>query len=146
MLDVMRLDHGVGLPTPNYATIGSSGMDVCAAIGSDEVIILPSMERKLIPTGFCFAIPDNYEIQVRSRSGLSLHNGIAVLNSPGTIDSDYRGELQILLINFSDTPFVVRRGDRIAQIVLTPVVRAKLREVPSLDLTIRDKDGFGSTG
>ena len=129
---------------PFYQTSGSSGMDLRAFLSS-SVILLPG-ERKLVPTGIYLEIPKDYEAQVRSRSGLALKRGISVLNSPGTIDADYRGELKVILINLSDKIFVVEKGLRIAQMVLSPVIKAKLKEVTKLENTERGSGGFGSTG
>ena len=129
---------------PFYQTSGSSGMDLRAFLSS-PVILLPG-ERKLVPTGIYIEIPKDYEAQVRSRSGLALKKGISVLNSPGTIDADYRGELKVILINLSDKVFVVEKGLRIAQMVLSPVIKAKLKEVTELENTERGSGGFGSTG
>lgn len=145
-VDVMfqREPGAEDIPLPSYATPGSVGLDLCAAVES-EVILNPS-ERKLIPTGLRVAIPEGFEGQVRPRSGLALRNGIGLVNSPGTIDSDYRGPLQIIMINFSDEPFTIRRGDRIAQLVIGPVVQARLVETDSLPETSRNEGGFGHTG
>src|SRR6185503_15698877 len=137
-----RLPHGEGLPLPSYATSGAAGMDVVAA---EDVDLMPG-QRHAVATGFKVAIPDGYEVQVRPRSGLALKHGITVPNTPGTIDSDYRGELKVILINHGDTAFEVRRGDRIAQLVLAPVVRASWLKVDELDETARGAGGFGSTG
>jgi len=139
---VMRLPHGEGLVLPAYATDGAAGMDVVAA---EDVTILPGA-RHAVATGLAMAIPAGFEIQVRPRSGLALKHGISVPNSPGTIDSDYRGELKVILINHGSEPFAVLRGDRIAQLVLAPVVRASWVEVSALDETKRGDGGFGSTG
>lgn len=139
---VRRLAHGDGLPLPVYATEGAAGMDVVAA---EELDLLPG-QRHAVATGFAIAIPDGYEVQVRPRSGLALKHGIAVPNTPGTIDSDYRGELKVILINHGDAPFPIRRGDRIAQLVAAPVQRAGFVEVDDLDATARGARGFGSTG
>ncbi|MDM7927458.1 dUTP diphosphatase [Blastomonas fulva] len=139
---VRRLAHGDGLPLPVYATEGAAGMDVVAA---EELDLLPG-QRHAVATGFAIAIPDGYEVQVRPRSGLALKHGIAVPNTPGTIDSDYRGELKVILINHGDAPFPIRRGDRIAQLVAAPVQRAGFVEVDDLDTTARGAGGFGSTG
>jgi dUTP pyrophosphatase len=139
---VKRLDHAGDLPLPSYETAGSAGMDVRAA---EELVIAPS-KRGLIGTGFAFAIPAGYEIQVRPRSGLALKKGVSIPNTPGTIDSDYRGELKIILINHGEEDFVIQRGDRIAQIVVAPVQRGNLVEVDNLDDTARGSGGFGSTG
>lgn len=139
---VKRLPHGEGLDLPVYATAGAAGMDVLAA---EDVTLAPG-GRYAVATGLAMAIPDGYEIQVRPRSGLALKHGISLPNTPGTIDSDYRGELKVIMINLGQEPFVVRRGDRIAQLVLAPVVRAVWAEVTDLDDTARGAGGFGSTG
>ncbi|MBU0669310.1 MAG: dUTP diphosphatase [Alphaproteobacteria bacterium] len=137
-----RLPHGHGLDLPAYATPGAAGMDVVAA----EAVELAAGARHAVATGFALAIPEGYEIQVRPRSGLALKHGIGVPNAPGTIDSDYRGELKIILVNHGAESFAVARGDRIAQLVLAPVVRAGWEEVADLDPTDRGEGGFGSTG
>jgi dUTP pyrophosphatase len=137
-----RLPHGEGLALPAYATEGAAGMDVLSA----EDVTIASGGRHAVATGLSVAIPQGYEIQVRPRSGLALKHGISVPNTPGTIDSDYRGELKVILINHGREPFLVARGDRIAQLVLAPVVRAAWAEVDELDLTERGAGGFGSTG
>ena len=129
---------------PLYKTSGSSGMDLVAYI-KKKIIINPS-KIEIIPTGIAVAIPKNYEIQIRPRSGLAANKGISVLNTPGTIDSDYRGEIKIILINLSKKSFIVKSGDRIAQMILCPIAKGKLREVKNLPKTIRGKAGFGSTG
>ena len=129
---------------PVYKTTGSAGMDIEANIEND-IIINPG-EKKLIPTGIFVAIPDNYEIQIRPRSGLAINNGISVLNTPGTIDSDYRGEIKVILINLGKEIFKIKNGERIAQIVLSPVVNAKFKEVNELPNSPRGRGGFGSTG
>ena len=129
---------------PVYKTTGSAGMDIEANIEND-IIINPG-EKKLIPTGISVAIPESYEIQIRPRSGLAINNGISVLNTPGTIDSDYRGEIKVILINLGKEIFKIKNGERIAQIVLTPVVNAKFKEVNELPNSPRGKGGFGSTG
>ena len=139
---IHRLPHGEGLPLPAYATAGAAGMDVVAA----EALTLAPGARQAVATGFAIAIPDGFEVQVRPRSGLALKHGITCLNSPGTIDSDYRGEVKIILANLGDAPFVIARGDRIAQLVPAAVQRATLHEVASLDETARGAGGFGSTG
>jgi len=141
-IQIARLPHGEGLPLPAYATSGAAGMDVVAA----EDLDLQPGERHAVATGFKVAIPDGYEIQVRPRSGLALKHGVSVPNSPGTIDSDYRGELKIIVINFGPQTFPVRRGDRIAQIVPAAVTQAGWDEVGDLDETSRGAGGFGSTG
>ena len=129
---------------PVYKTTGSAGMDIEANIEND-IIINPG-EKKLIPTGISVAIPENYEIQIRPRSGLAINNGISVLNTPGTIDSDYRGEIKVILINLGKEIFKIKNGERIAQIVLSPVVNAEFKEVNELPNSSRGKGGFGSTG
>ncbi len=139
---VMRLPHGEGLDLPVYATAGAAGMDVVSA---EDVTIAPGM-RHAVATGLAMAIPEGYEIQVRPRSGLALKHGITVPNTPGTIDSDYRGELKVILINHGGADFAIRRGDRVAQLVLAPVTRASWLEVETLDETARGTGGFGSTG
>ncbi|MCA0903150.1 dUTP diphosphatase [Qipengyuania aquimaris] len=137
-----RLPHGHGLDLPRYATDGAAGMDVLSA----EAVSLKPGQRHAVATGFAVAIPDGYEIQVRPRSGLAFKHGITVPNTPGTIDSDYRGELKVLLINHGDESFAIERGDRIAQLVLAPVTQAAWQEVDELDETTRGEGGFGSTG
>ncbi len=132
------------LPLPEYKTDGSVGMDLHAAV-KEDVIIAPG-ERKLIPTGIRIAIPEGYEGQVRPRSGLAINHGIGMLNSPGTIDSDYRGEIQVILINLGENPFVIKRGDRIAQLVISPVVKVDWEVVIELPKTNRGAGGFGHTG
>ena len=139
---IQRLPHGEGLPLPAYATDGAAGMDVVAAEG----LILPPGGRHAVATGFAIAIPVGYEVQVRPRSGLALKHGVTCLNTPGTSDSDYRGEVKVILANLGDTDFPVRRGDRIAQLVPAPVQHAALDEVDCLDETVRGAGGFGSTG
>ncbi len=139
---ILRLPGNDDLPLPDYATVGAAGMDVVAA---EETAIAPGM-RHAVATGLALSIPPGFEIQVRPRSGLALKHGITVPNTPGTIDSDYRGELKVILINHGDTTFVVQRGDRVAQLVLAPVTRASWLEVDELDDTVRGIGGFGSTG
>jgi dUTP pyrophosphatase len=141
---ITRLPHGAGLPLPAYATPGAAGMDAVAAV-TDTYILQPGT-RFPVPLGFCMAIPEGYEVQVRPRSGLALKNGITVPNSPGTIDSDYRGEVKALLINLGNEPFVIERGMRICQLVPAAVTRAALVQVEALDDTQRGTGGFGSTG
>ena len=139
---VKRLDHGTGLPLPAYATSGAAGMDITAA----ESLTLRPGKRHAVATGFAFAIPDGYEVQVRPRSGLALKHGITCLNTPGTIDSDYRGEVKVILANLGEEDFVINTGDRIAQIVVAPVTQGIMCEVEALDDTDRGTGGFGSTG
>ena len=139
---VKKFNKNIKLPT--YKTSGSSGMDLVAYI-KNKITINPG-KTAIIPTGIAVAIPKNYEIQIRPRSGLAAKKGISVLNTPGTVDSDYRGEIKIILINLSKKLFVVKSGDRIAQMILCPIAKAKLKEVKKLPRTIRGKGGFGSTG
>jgi len=141
-VQVKRLPHGEGLSLPAYATPGAAGMDVVSA---EDVTLAPGA-RHAVATGLSMAIPEGYEIQVRPRSGLALKHGISVPNTPGTIDSDYRGELKVILINLGSEPFEIARGDRVAQLVLAPVVQAAWDEVAELDATERGIGGFGSTG
>ena len=139
---VKKFDKNIKLPT--YKTSGSSGMDLVAYI-KNKITINPG-KTAMIPTGIAVAVPKNYEIQIRPRSGLAAKKSISVLNTPGTIDSDYRGEIKIILINLSKKSFVIKSGDRVAQMILCPVVKGKLREVKNLPKTVRGKGGFGSTG
>jgi len=139
---IKKFDKNIKLPV--YKTYGSSGMDIVAHT-KNKITIKPT-KTSLIPTGIAVAIPKNYELQIRPRSGLAIKKGISVLNTPGTIDSDYRGEIKIILINLSNKPFVVKSGDRIAQMVLCPVKKGRLKEVKILPKTTRNKKGFGSTG
>ncbi|MEO0420153.1 MAG: dUTP diphosphatase [Pseudomonadota bacterium] len=141
-VELKRLEHGADLPLPAYATDGAAGMDVVSA---EDVTIEPGA-RHAVATGLSMAIPQGYEIQVRPRSGLAFKHGITVPNTPGTIDSDYRGELKVLLINHGAQAFDIARGDRVAQLVLAPVVQAAWDEVDELDATARGEGGFGSTG
>jgi dUTP pyrophosphatase len=145
-LEVQRLPHAEGLALPDYQTAGSAGMDLAAALRQGEPVQLDPGARAIIPTGLAFAIPHGYEMQIRPRSGLAAKHGITVLNSPGTIDSDYRGEVQVMLINHGDKAFEISRGERIAQAVVAPVVQARLVEVSELGETARGAGGFGSTG
>ncbi|RDV07210.1 dUTP diphosphatase [Sphingorhabdus pulchriflava] len=139
---VKRLNNGAGLPLPVYASAGAAGMDICAA----EAITLKPGKRAAVPTGFAFAIPHGYEIQVRPRSGLALKHGITCLNTPGTIDCDYRGEVKVILANLGEEEVSFERGDRIAQLVVAAAPQAKISEVDALDDTARGAGGFGSTG
>lgn len=141
---VLRLPHGEGLPLPDYATQGSAGLDLLAAVS--EAVTLQPGARALIPTGLALALPPGYEAQVRPRSGLALKHGLTVLNSPGTIDADYRGEVQVILVNLGAEPVTVTRGMRIAQLVPAPVTRARLEEARELPVSARSGGGFGSTG
>ncbi len=141
---VKRLPHSEGLALPSYATQGAAGMDLLAAVAA-PMTIAPG-QRVLVPTGLAIALPPGYELQVRPRSGLALKNGIVLPNSPGTVDEDYRGELQVIVMNAGDAPFTVERGMRIAQAVLAPVIRASWQETDTLPETARGAGGFGSTG
>ena len=143
-LKIQQLDHGKDLPLPHYATDGAAGMDVCAAL--DEPLMMNPMERLAVPTGLAMAIPHGYEIQVRPRSGLALKQGLTVANAPGTIDSDYRGEVKVILINLGQDAVEITHGMRIAQLVLAPVSIARPQLVTTLDETERGTGGFGSTG
>ena len=144
ILKIKKLENGKDLPLPKYETSGSAGMDLLAAIDA-EIILKPS-EIKLVKTGIAFALEKGFEAQVRPRSGLALKNGITVLNTPGTIDSDYRGEVCVILINHSQVDFVITRGMRIAQVVIAKYEQAEVAEVENLDETARGTGGFGSTG
>ncbi|MBE7490772.1 MAG: dUTP diphosphatase [Planctomycetes bacterium] len=143
-IKLKRLPHGEGLALPACQTAHAAGADVQAALSAP--LVLRPGGRELVPTGFCYEIPPGYEMQVRPRSGLALKHGITVLNAPGTIDADYRGELKVLLVNHGQEPFEIRRGERIAQIVVAPVSRATFTEADSLGDTTRGSGGFGSTG
>jgi dUTP pyrophosphatase len=143
-IKLRRLPHGMDLPLPHYATPGAAGMDLLAAV--DAPLTIAPGARALVPTGIAIALPPGYELQIRPRSGLALRHGIVLPNSPGTIDEDYRGEIQVILLNAGDAAFVVERGARIAQAVLAPVVRGRWEVVDSLDATSRNEGGFGSTG
>jgi dUTP diphosphatase len=142
----VRLPHGADLPLPQYQSAQAAGLDLLAAVPADAPVELAPGDRAMIPTGVAIALPPGTEGQVRPRSGLAARHGVTVLNSPGTIDADYRGELQVILINLGTEPFVVRRGMRIAQLIVAPVQRAEIVEVASLDATGRAAGGFGSTG
>lgn len=141
---MQRVPGTEDLPLPAYATSGSAGVDLLAAV-SEETVLAP-MERKLIPTGIMAAIPEGFEGQVRPRSGLALRHGISMVNTPGTIDSDYRGEIKVIMVNLGEEPFVIKRGDRIAQFVICPVMQAEFAEVEELPETSRGGGGFGHTG
>lgn len=140
------MPHFAGLDLPAYATPQSAGLDLRAAVAEDAPVTLAPGQRALIPTGLAIALPEGYEAQVRPRSGLALKHGITCLNSPGTVDADYRGELQVLLINLGQEPFTIRRGERIAQMVIAPVTQAAWAVVDALPETARGAGGFGSTG
>lgn len=141
---IKKLDHAKDLPLPNYESVSAAGMDLRAAL--ENPIVLKPGERKLIPTGLQMALPEGYEAQIRPRSGLAIKNGITMLNTPGTIDADYRGEVKVIAINHGGEEFVVNHGDRIAQMVISPVTQFPVVEVNDLDETERGSDGFGSTG
>lgn len=140
------LDHGRGLEAPRQQSAGAAGVDLLAALGVSETLTLAPGARALIPTGLAMALPEGYEGQVRPRSGLAAKHGVTVLNSPGTIDADYRGEIKVILINLGELPFEIRRGDRIAQLVVAPVMAVTFHLKESLDETQRGSGGFGSTG
>jgi len=143
---VKRLAGAVGLELPRYQSDGAAGLDLVAAVPADAPLLLEPGAREAIPTGLAMELPPGYEAQVRPRSGLAMKHGVTVLNSPGTIDSDYRGEVRVLLVNLGSEPFVVRRGERIAQLVVQPVLRAELKLVAETSATRRGAGGFGSTG
>jgi dUTP pyrophosphatase len=145
-VSVRRLPHGADLPLPAYETDGAAGMDLRAALPPDTPFVLPAKERGLIPTGLVLQLPVGFEAQVRPRSGLAAKHGVTVLNAPGTVDSDYRGEVKVILVNLGSEDFTIRHGDRIAQLVIAPVTRAALVEAAELDETRRGAGGFGSTG
>lgn len=143
---IQQLPHAAGLPLPAYQTAGAAGLDLVAALPEARPLVLAPGTRALIPTGLRLALPNGHEAQVRPRSGLALKHGITVLNSPGTIDADYRGEVQVILVNLGQVPFEIRRGERIAQMVVQPVIQANLVRCEALDETARGAGGFGSTG
>ena len=143
---VRRLPHAKGLPLPAYQTPQSAGMDLLAATSETETLVLQPGRHALVPTGLVFELPGGTEAQVRPRSGLAAKHGVTVLNSPGTIDADYRGEVSVILINLGSEPFAIRRGDRIAQMIIAPVSQARLAETKVLSKTSRGAGGFGSTG
>jgi dUTP pyrophosphatase len=143
---IRRLAHAGGLPLPAYQTAGAAGMDLHAAVPGDAPVTLAPGKRAMIPTGFAIALPEGFEAQIRPRSGLAAKHGITCLNAPGTIDHDYRGEVQVILINHGDAAFDIRRGERIAQMLIAPVTRASWIEAETLDDTERGAGGFGSTG
>lgn len=146
LLGVVRLPHADGLALPSYETAGAAGMDLRAAVPNDRPVLILPGKRMLVPTGFILEIPEGFEGQVRPRSGLALKHGITCLNTPGTIDSDYRGEVKVLLVNLGDEDFLVERGMRIAQLVIAPVVQATIEERSLAGATGRGAGGFGSTG
>jgi len=145
-MKIMRLPHGQDLPLPSYQSEHAAGLDLCAAVPADAPLTLAPGARALVPTGIAIALPQGHEAQVRPRSGLAVRHGLTVLNAPGTVDADYRGEVQVLLINLGSETVTIARGMRIAQLVIAPVARATLHETASLDETLRGQGGFGSTG
>ena len=145
-VELQRLAHAEGLPLPAYQTAEAAGLDLMAAVADSEPMTLASGQYALVPTGLAIALPPGFEAQVRPRSGLAAKHGVTVLNSPGTIDADYRGEIKVILINHGTAPFVIKRGERIAQMVIAPVVQAALVPVAELSETDRGAGGFGSTG
>jgi dUTP pyrophosphatase len=145
-LSLVRLPHGAGIELPAYETGGAAGMDLRAAVEENLPLTLPAGKRALVPTGFVFEIPHGFEGQIRPRSGLAFKHGITCLNTPGTIDSDYRGEVKVLLVNLGEEPFVIERGMRIAQMVIAPVTQVTVREAEDASETERGAGGFGSTG
>ncbi|MGB8399773.1 dUTP diphosphatase [Bradyrhizobium sp.] len=145
-VDIRQLPHGEGLALPAYQTADAAGLDLLAAVPLETPLVLLPGKYAMVPTGLTIALPPGFEAQVRPRSGLAAKHGVTVLNSPGTIDADYRGEINVLLINHGEAPFPVRRGERIAQMVIAPVARAQLMPATSLSTTDRGGGGFGSTG
>jgi dUTP pyrophosphatase len=145
-VEVLQLPHGEGLALPAYQSAHAAGLDLLAAVPADAPVMLAPGAHALVPTGLVIALPPGHEAQVRPRSGLAAKHGVTVLNAPGTVDADYRGEIRVLLINHGDAPFAIRRGERIAQMVIAPVTQAELVAVASLSTTARGSGGFGSTG
>ena len=145
-LNLLRLAHADGIELPSYETAGAAGMDLRAAVTADEPLVLKPGARALVPTGFIFEVPNGYEAQIRPRSGLAIKNGITCLNTPGTVDSDYRGEVKVILANLGQEDFVIERGMRIAQMVIAPVTQVEVFEVSETSSTARGTGGFGSTG
>jgi dUTP pyrophosphatase len=145
-VQIVQLPHAAGLPLPKYESALAAGLDLTAAVPADAPVTIAAGARAMVPTGLCIALPPQAEAQVRPRSGLAAKHGVTVLNTPGTIDADYRGEIQIILVNLGRESFVIERGMRIAQLVVAPILRALLRPVDSLDATQRGAGGFGSTG
>jgi dUTP pyrophosphatase len=145
-LDIRQLPHAAGLPLPSYQSAHAAGLDLLAAVPDNAPLVLAPGKHAMVPTGLAIALPQGFEAQVRPRSGLAAKHGVTVLNSPGTIDADYRGEIQVILINHGPEPFAIRRGERIAQMVIAPVVQVRLNTVDSLPDTSRGSGGFGSTG
>ncbi len=145
-LNLIRLPHGEGLELPAYETKGAAGMDLRAAVDDGATLTIAPWTRVLVPTGFVFEVPEGFEAQIRPRSGLAFKHGITCLNSPGTVDSDYRGEVKVLLANLSEEPFEITRGMRIAQMVIAPVMQVRIAEIAEISETTRGAGGFGSTG
>lgn len=145
-VEISRLPHGVGLPLPSYKTADAAGCDLAAAVPEDAPIVVPSGGRVLVPTGLAIALPTGHEGQIRPRSGLSIDHGVTVINAPGTIDADYRGEIRVPIVNLGAAAFTITRGMRIAQLVVAPVIRATFVECDTLTATDRGGGGFGSTG
>jgi dUTP pyrophosphatase len=145
-VEIRQLPHAEGLPLPAYQSPGAAGLDLLAAVGENSPLVLAPGKHALVPTGLTIALPSGSEAQVRPRSGLAARHGVTVLNSPGTIDADYRGEISVILINHGEAPFTIRRGERIAQMVIAPVVRVELVVAAALSTTDRGSGGFGSTG
>ncbi|NLR98704.1 dUTP diphosphatase [Rhizobium sp. P38BS-XIX] len=146
ILNLVRLPHGEGIDLPSYETKGAAGMDLRAAVDDGATLTIAPGKRALVPTGFIFEVPEGFEAQIRPRSGLALKNGITCLNSPGTVDSDYRGEVKVILANLGDEPFEITRGMRIAQMVIAPVTQVRVAEISEISETARGAGGFGSTG
>lgn len=145
-IEISWLEHGLGLTPPQYQSAGAAGVDLAAAIAPENPILIKPGKRHLVPTGFCMALPQGFEAQIRPRSGLALKHGVTILNAPGTIDSDYRGEVHVLLINLGENDFEIERGMRIAQMVIAPVTIARFSPASELPTSERGKKGFGSTG
>ena len=145
-VEVHQLPHGAGLPLPSYQSAHAAGLDLVAAVPDKNPLVLAPGRPALVPTGLCIALPPGYEAQVRPRSGLAARHGVTVLNAPGTVDADYRGEISVILINHGSAPFEIRRGERIAQMVIAAVAQAELVPVAALPATERGSGGFGSTG
>jgi dUTP pyrophosphatase len=145
-IEVQQLPHAEGLPLPAYHSSQAAGLDLVAAVPEQMPLILAAGQHTMVPTGLVIALPEGFEAQVRPRSGLAARHGVTVLNSPGTVDADYRGEINVLLVNLGDAPFTIRRGERIAQMIVAPVTRVELARADSLSATTRGSGGFGSTG
>jgi dUTP pyrophosphatase len=145
-VDVQQLPHAEGLGLPAYQSSQAAGLDLLAAVPEQTPLVLAAGQHAMVPTGLVIALPEGFEAQVRPRSGLAARHGITVLNSPGTVDADYRGEINVLLVNLGDAPFTIRRGERIAQMIVAPVTRVELARAVSLSATSRGSGGFGSTG